>query len=77
MTTVNDVYRKIKEMSAEQWKPRPVLAISSISERLLSDKDYLMPLLTSLSDMKLIRFDMAKHSIQLTLLGNVVTRERR
>lgn len=77
MITRNDIYRKIKEMSAEQWIPRPVIPVSHIAERLTADKDYLMPFLTDLHDMKLITFDdPAKLTVKLTPLGSIVTRHK-
>ena len=77
MITVNEVYRKIKEMSAGGWNPRPALAVQNISRELRTPQDHLLPLLSELQDMKLIRFDdRAGSSIKLTLLGNTVTRTK-
>jgi hypothetical protein len=75
--TVNEVYRKIKEISAEQWHPRPVISIASISLQLHVQREKLMPYLSELCDMKLIKFNEgAKTNIKLTLLGNNVSRTR-
>jgi hypothetical protein len=77
MVTVNDVYRKIKEMSLSSWNPRPVLQISNLSQELATSREALMPFLRELDDMKLIRFNEgAKTSLKLTLLGNNVNRTK-
>ncbi|HXS36583.1 MAG TPA: hypothetical protein VN721_07775 [Flavipsychrobacter sp.] len=77
MLTVNDVYRKIKEMSTQQWNPRPVIQISNISQELNISREALMPILAELGDMRLIRFnESAKTSLKLTLLGNNVNRTK-
>lgn len=77
MVTVNEVYRKIKEMSAQQWNPRPVITISNISQELYTSRESLLPYLRELEDMKLIRFnEAAKLTVKLTLLGNNVSREK-
>ncbi len=77
MVTVNDVYRKIKEMSSQEWTPRPAVAVVNIARELESQREALIPLLTKLEDMKLIRFnESAKTSIRLTLLGNNVSRTK-
>ena len=73
MITISEVYRKIRELSADGWNPRPVISVNDISEQLRAGRDYLMPLLMELSAHKLIRFDdTARQTIRLTLLGNNV-----
>jgi hypothetical protein len=75
--TVNDVYRKIKEMSAEAWTPRPVLSVINLSSRLETNSERLLPLLSYLQEIKLIRFNEAgRTSVKLTLLGSAVNRPR-
>ncbi|RYG50142.1 MAG: hypothetical protein EOO01_11380 [Chitinophagaceae bacterium] len=77
MVTVNEVYRKIKEMSAQEWTPRPVLTVVNLSSALRSPREALIPLLTELQELKLIRFnDNNKVSVKLTLLGNNVERSK-
>ena len=77
MITVNEVYRQIKDMSAEAWNPRPQIEIANIVQRMRSTRNILLPLLYELNDLKLIRFnETAKKSIRLTLLGNNVTRTK-
>jgi hypothetical protein len=77
MVTVNEVYRKIKEMSAQKWNPRPVIEIINISKELYCGRETLLPFLAELHDMKLIRFnDNAKTEVKLTLLGNNVVRSK-
>ena len=64
-------------MSAEGWNPRPTLEVANISDRLRAHRDAVMPMLTELSDMKLIRFnEYGKTTLRLTLLGNNVNRTK-
>lgn len=75
--TINDVFRTIKEMSAQEPTPRPVISLSSISRILNIEDSLLTPVLTELSDLKLIKFnDMAKSTVTLTFLGSTVTRKK-
>ncbi len=77
MVTVNDVYRKIKELSSQAWNPRPPVPVANLSKELSSPREHLLPMLVKLEDMKLIRFnESAKTSIRLTLLGNAVERTK-
>ncbi len=73
--TANDVFRKVKELSALVMNPRPQIFISNISAELSESRESLLPLLTHLSDIKLIRFnEPSMESVKLTLLGNNVNR---
>ena len=77
MPTINEVYRQIKDMSSEAWNPRPQIEIANIVQRMHSTRETLLPLLSELNDMKLIRFnETSKVSVRLTLLGNNVTRTK-
>jgi|GEM_PF-1107428 len=77
MATVNDVYRKIKDLSAREWTPRPSIAVATLSSELSLTRESVMPMLTELQDMKLIRFnETTKASLRLTLLGHTVNRDK-
>ncbi|HTM66996.1 MAG TPA: hypothetical protein VL093_11785 [Flavipsychrobacter sp.] len=76
-TTVNDVYRMIKEISGESMVPRPPVNLNILSRRLRAGSTELMPALKELTDIRLITFnDTSKQSVRLTLLGNAVTRTK-
>jgi hypothetical protein len=76
-TTVNDLYRMIKEISGESMVPRPVVNVNILSRRLRAGNSDLMPALKELTDIRLITFnDTSKQSVRLTLLGNAVTRTK-
>lgn len=73
--SVNEVYRKIKEMSAREMNPRPKIMVQQLVDELMITQDNLMPCLTALKDMRLINaegYDFT--SIKLTLLGTTVNR---
>jgi len=77
MITVNEVYRNIKELSSEGMRPRPLLTVLTLSERMHTGREVLFPFLAELQDLRLIRFnESGRTSIRLTLLGCAVTRTR-
>lgn len=75
MITTNEVYRKIKEMSARVANPRPQVAVTGIATELKQVNEQLLPMLTELKDMRLITFDKPNvQAVRLTLLGFTVSR---
>ncbi len=73
--TVNEVYRKIKEMSAREMNPRPKIMVQELVNELMITQDNLMPCLTALKDMRLINTEgFGFACIKLTLLGTTVNR---
>mgnify|MGYP007072815177 CR=1 FL=1 len=75
MITVNDVYRKIKEMSCRTPNPRPAIQVAGIASEMEQGREQILPMLTELKDMRLIKFEEpAVISIKLTLLGFTVRR---
>jgi len=75
MTSVNEVYRKIKEISKRTANPRPVVQVSGIANELSITPEQLAPFLTELKDLRLIQFGkLPVESVKLTLLGYTVQR---
>lgn len=75
MITTNEVYRKIKEISSRTPNPRPMVNVDNMAAELKLMKQYIIPMLTELKDMRLISFDKpAADHIKLTLLGFTVKR---
>ena len=75
MTSVNEVYRKIKEISKRTANPRPAVQVSGIANELRITQEQLAPFLAELKDLRLIQFGkLPVESIKLTLLGYTVQR---
>lgn len=75
--TTNEVFRKIKEMSRRTVNPRPVIAVRALAEEMQQAGSMLMPFLTELKELRLIKFnEPAVATIKLTLLGATVDRQR-
>ncbi|MBL7683888.1 MAG: hypothetical protein JNK00_11055 [Flavipsychrobacter sp.] len=75
MITTNEVYRKIKEISSRTPNPRPMVNVDNMAAELKLMKQYIIPMLTELKDMRLISFDKpGAEYIKLTLLGFTVKR---
>lgn len=75
MATTNEVYRKIKEMSARVANPRPFINITGIATEMMQVNEQILPMLTELKDLRLITFDKPNvQSVKLTLLGFTVSR---
>jgi len=67
---VNTVYRKIKELSAEEMKPRPAIFIDTLMQELNINLASLKQLLAPLVAERLIKYnEPEKRSVKLTLLG--------
>lgn len=72
---LNEVYKKIKEISARTANPRPQIAVASLAQELSSGQEQIKPHLAELKRMHLISAtDQAATNIRLTLLGNNVNR---
>jgi hypothetical protein len=75
MTSVNDVYRKIKEISKRTANPRPAVQVLGIANELRVTPEQLVPFLTELKDLRLIQFGTSPVAfVKLTLLGYTVQR---
>ncbi len=76
MSTDNDVFRKIKEMSTRTLQPRPLVNTYDLANELSTSREQLMPSITRLQQTRLLTFHDAKAvSVKLTLLGSVVKRD--
>ena len=68
---VNVVYRKIKELSEMEMKPRPAISIDQLMHELNMNLATLKPFLELLVQSRLIIYsDRDKHSVKLTLQGS-------
>ena len=77
MSIENEVFRKIKEISARDTRPRPEVTTMQLANELEISCDSLLPSLTQLEDLKLLNFCDAESSVvKLTLLGTVVKRDK-
>ena len=77
MPTENEVFRKIKEMSARGMQPRPTVYTSDLASELSISADNLLRTLAELKQLRLISFgDNTTSTIKLTLLGTVVNRDK-
>ena len=77
MPTENLVFRKIKEISAREMRPRPAINTTELANELLTTPDSLMPLLSELKKLGLVTFrDPKASAVNLTLLGSVVKRDK-
>jgi hypothetical protein len=77
VTTTNEVFRKIREISLRVPNPRPSIPVSNIAVELNITHETLAPYLTELKDMRLIKSnDTLSKSISLTLLGSTVKRDK-
>lgn len=71
--TTNEVFRKVKEISRRNTRPRPLIAVLMLVEELRLTRPGLLPILTELKEHRLIKFnEPAALSIKLTLLGDTV-----
>lgn len=74
-TVVNNVYRKIKEISGRSTNPRPRIQVQMIAEEMVMPMDTLLYSLKELKELRLINttgFHIT--DVKLTLLGSTVTR---
>ncbi len=72
---VNTVFRKIKELSANEITPRSPIPIDALVADLNIDKVSLAPIITELVSLRLIKYNtLEKKSVHLTLLGATVNR---
>jgi hypothetical protein len=77
MSAENIIFRKIKEMSVQAVRPRPVLSAYDVARELSMPVDELVEPLVHLNELKLINFSKADFdSVKLTLLGTVVVRNK-
>jgi predicted transcriptional regulator len=77
VTTTNEVFRKIREISLRVPNPRPSIPVGNIANELNVTHETLVPYLTELKDMRLIKTnDSLAKSISLTLLGSTVKRDK-
>ncbi len=77
MSTENEVFRKIKEISVRAVQPRPSVSVSELAQEMSVTRESLMPSLTQLKQLRLLNFNDAQgSSIKLTLLGTVVKRDK-
>ena len=77
MSTENLVFRKIKEISARGFHPRPAVVTRELANELQVTPESLMPSLTELKQLRLVNFSDPKGTtIKLTLLGSVVKRDK-
>lgn len=77
MVNINDVFRKIKEMSKTVANPRPQIMINDLANELSLPREQVLPSLMELKQLRLISSDPitnATTSIKLTLLGHTVNR---
>lgn len=73
---VNTVYRKIKEISAAEMRPRVSIPLTLLFQELNGmPYDSVRLAVTELVDLRLIKYDDTKKmSVKLTLLGSTVKR---
>ena len=77
MSTENEVFRKIKEISTRAVHPRPLINTGDIAKELGLSRENLMPLIAQLKQLKLVNvIDPQSATVRLTLLGSVVKREK-
>jgi DNA-binding IscR family transcriptional regulator len=77
VTTTNDVFRKIREISLRVPNPRPSIPVNNIASELNIPSETLVSHLAELKDMRLIKSnDSLSKSISLTLLGSTVKRDK-
>jgi hypothetical protein len=77
MSTDNEVFRKIKEISTRTLQPRPLVNTYELASELNISRENLMKSLTELKQTRLVNFNDAQgQSIRLTLLGSVVKRDK-
>ncbi len=77
MSTENEVFRKIKEISTRTIQPRPLVNTYELANELSMTRENLMPLVAKLKQTRLVNFhDSQAVSIRLTLLGSVVKRDK-
>jgi Mn-dependent DtxR family transcriptional regulator len=77
MSTENLVFRKIKEISARGFHPRPAVITKELASELQVTTESIMPSLTELKQLRLVNFSDPKgSSVRLTLLGSVVKRDK-
>lgn len=77
MTSTNDVFRKIKEISKREMNPRPTVQLSEVARELSLVRDQILPEIMELKDLRLIQLDTtlkSPSSVKLTLLGCTVNR---
>jgi len=75
MSTENEVFRKIKEMSTRVVNPRPAIPVGNIAMEMGISSEMLALCLIRLKDLRLVNFaDALPTNIKLTLLGTVVKR---
>ncbi|OSZ78991.1 hypothetical protein CAP35_12295 [Chitinophagaceae bacterium IBVUCB1] len=62
-------------MSCRTANPRPAIAVAGIATEMHQAREQILPMLSELKDMRLIKFEEPSAiSIKLTLLGFTVTR---
>lgn len=72
---LNDIYRKIKKISALTANPRPKILTALLAQELLLRRENLVPYLIELDRLRLIRFESKSDQyVNLTLLGCCVKR---
>jgi len=77
MSSENEVFRKIKEISTRKVHPRPLVDTMELAKELSMSKESIMPSLTQLKQLRLINFnDTQAAEIRLSLLGSVVKRDK-
>jgi len=77
MSTENEVFRKIKELSTRKLHPRALINTQELAAELGTHRDSLMLSLNQLKSLRLINFNEAQAiSVRLTLLGSVVNRDK-
>ncbi len=77
MSTDNEVFRKIKEISTRTLQPRPLVNTYELASELSITRETLMPCLARLKQTRLLNFNDAQaESVRLTLLGTVVKRDK-
>lgn len=77
MLIENEVFRKIKEISAREIKPRPLVNTAALAHELSVTPESLMPFLLQLKQLRLVNFiDIQASAFRLTLLGSVVRRDK-
>ncbi len=76
MSAENIVFRKIKEISARDVRPRPAVSTGQLASELSLTREGIMPSLTYLKHLKLLNFsDQTCSAVSLTLLGCMVQRD--
>jgi RIO-like serine/threonine protein kinase len=72
---VNTVFRKIKELSANEMKPRAAIPVPTLCQELNMTAESVRPVITELIELRLIKYnEPEKQSVKLTLLGTTVKR---